>query len=156
PRQAGRVRPFRRSGFSLTPARWIGSELASSPTDAARAGLALPTLRSGRGASRPSAAEPFPGAERTVTESKCAVKRCEFSMPPLPFLRPIALGHPDSSIEEGDVSHGLRLALGVHQHAVPAMQDDRLVVGMADPPPDVDAGVSTHGLPAPPLRSGVG
>src|SRR3954452_11737166 len=41
------------------------------------------------------------------------------------------------SIEEGYVPHGPGLALGVHQDPVPAVQNNRLVVGVPDAAPNV-------------------
>src|SRR5262249_17935395 len=52
----------------------------------------------------------------------------------------------------GHVPHRLRLGLGVHQNPMPAVQYDRLVVGVTDTAPDVNAGISQHGTPAPAPR----
>src|SRR6516162_6962723 len=59
---------------------------------------------------------------------------------------------PSSSIEEGHVAHGLRLAFGVHHDLMPAAQDDRCVVWVANAALDVNAGIPPHRAPAPALR----
>src|SRR5262245_11438988 len=48
------------------------------------------------------------------------------------------------SVEERDVAHRLRALLGVHEHAVPARQGDRRVVGMAYRALGVQLGVADH------------
>lgn len=56
-----------------------------------------------------------------------------------------------ASIQEGHVPHRLRLILRVHQNSVPAVQDDGLVVGVADTATHIDAGITPHRSPAPAL-----
>src|ERR1019366_6062501 len=56
------------------------------------------------------------------------------------------------SIEEGHVLHRLRLTFRVHQDLMPSIQRDRGMVGMTDATLDVNAGIPTHGAPAPTLR----
>src|SRR5436305_15317460 len=56
------------------------------------------------------------------------------------------------SIQEGHVPQRPGLPFRVHKDPVPAVQDDRLVVGVPDAPPDVDPRIPTHDLPVPPPR----
>src|SRR5262245_8233507 len=57
------------------------------------------------------------------------------------------------SVQERDVPHRSRLVLGGHEHTVPAVQDDRVVIRVADGALRPDVRVSDHLAPAttPPL-----
>src|SRR5271170_2886073 len=60
-------------------------------------------------------------------------------------------GSPDvgHSIEKREILHRLCLVLGVHEHLVPVVQDNRAMVGMANPAADIHTHVPPHALPAP-------
>ena len=53
------------------------------------------------------------------------------------------------SVEEREILHRLCLVLGVHEHLVPVMQDDRAMVGVANPAPDIHAHIAPHASASP-------
>src|SRR5262245_28446904 len=53
------------------------------------------------------------------------------------------------SIKERHITPARRQMFGVHQHAMPAAEDDRLVIRMPDAPAHVYLGVSPHLTPVP-------
>ena len=48
----------------------------------------------------------------------------------------------DLLVDEGHVSHGVRLVLGVHEHLMPHMQIDRLVIGVTHAALCIDARIA--------------
>ena len=68
----------------------------------------------------------------------------------LPLRRSGTGGHPPRraparSVEEGNVTHRPSVLLGVHQHAMPTVQHDRVVVRMANRTLRVQLRVANHG-----------
>jgi hypothetical protein len=55
-------------------------------------------------------------------------------------------------IQEGHVPHRLCLILRVHQNSVPALQNDSLVIRVADSTANVHTRISSHCSPAPAFR----
>src|SRR5438270_12076758 len=52
-------------------------------------------------------------------------------------------------VQKHHVTHGLALVFGVHEHPVPHMQADRLVIGMTNASLDVGFRVTNHASPLP-------
>ena len=102
---------------------------------------------------RPTSSPP-----RTASSSWSGGRSAEDDQPVAKITRHgLNPAHPlKASVQEGDVPHRLGFSLGVHQHPVPSVKHDRLVVGVPNPSPDVDARISPHRLPAPRLGSRVG
>ena len=66
---------------------------------------------------------------------------------------PAALDRSSRSIDKRQMPHSHRLRLGVHQHLVPAEQDDRLVIGVTHRAADKHQRVATLRNPLQRLRS---